>query len=211
MIAIPGCTEEGGEEKGSATTTSTSSSGLGAAACPATDATTVAGYTKHGGNWTTLASFDGHASVVCGTTASAVVSLVQDAGSFTDFEAAVSFNMLAGDSGAGLVTHYKDEQNFNIIRYSIREQGWHLFTMVAGNRQKQDAASVTPPTTNPELDQWVTLTVRSEGGHVTAYDGATKVIDYTLKAEASHEGKIGFFLRDAGMAAVFDDLTANAL
>jgi hypothetical protein len=209
MIALPGCAEDDDGNGGESTTETTTAAGV--AACTETPSGTVPGYTIHGGSWRELASYDGHSGVICGNTTTPLASLVKDAGSFTDFEALVSFNMLAGDSGAGLVVHFADEQNYNIVRYSPREQGWHLFTMVAGNRQKQDDASVTPPTTNPEIGQWVQLSVRSQGGHVTAFDGNVKVIDYTLKPEASHTGKVGFFLRDDGMAAVFDDLTANTL
>jgi hypothetical protein len=151
------------------------------------------------------------AGAVCGKADRALSSLVRDADSFRDLEANVTFRMLAGDSGAGLVLHFRDERNFNIVRYSPREQGWHIFTVVEGNRQKQDEGSVTPPTTNPELGEWVGLRVRSEGGNVTAWHGDVKVIEYTLRPEASHEGRVGLFLRDEGMAAHFRGFSARAL
>lgn len=180
--------------------------------CPTVDASSVvSGWTSHGARWGHVDGMEGRTDVVCGEATGAVQSLVQDGTSFTDFQAWVSFNMLAGDSGAGLVVHYKDDSDFNIVRYSPREQGWHLFTMIDGNRQKQDAASVTPPTTNPEPHEWVRLRVVSEGGHVEAWDGETKVISYDLPTEASHEGGIGYFLRDDGMAALFDDFSAEAV
>jgi beta-xylosidase len=171
----------------------------------------IPGWTVHRGSWAKLASAEGHADVVCGAASEALSSLVHEQGEFTDFEAEVSFNMQEGDSGAGLVIHYEDDQNYNIVRYSPREQGWHIFTVIAGNRQKRDAGSITPPTTNPELDQWVALRVESRDGRVEAWDGSTKVIDYTLADGASHEGRIGYFLRDAGMVALFDDFQAFAL
>lgn len=201
-----GCTTPGGG--GSTTTGSTDDH---ASLCMGVGGSTaVAGWTAHGGQWGEVDAMEGREGVVCGQATDAVQSLVRLEGTFSDLEASVSFNMLAGDSGAGLVIHFADDENFNIIRYSPREQGWHLFTIVGGNRQKQDDASVTPPTTNPDLHEWVDLRVMSTDGHVTAYHGDVKVIDYTLPAEASHQGAVGYFLRDEGMAAVFDDFSVRA-
>lgn len=207
LSLLAGCNQvpAGDEESDSSTPT-------GSDPCPTVDASsTVPGWTSHGARWGNVDSLEGQSDVVCGEATGAVQSLVQDGPSYADVEAWVSFNMLAGDSGAGLVIHYKDDSNLNIIRYSPREQGWHLFTMIDGNRQKQDTASVTPPTTNPELHQWVRLRVLSEAGHVEAWDGETKVISYDLPAEASHYGGVGYFLRDDGMAAAFDDFSAESV
>lgn len=182
--------------------------------CPqAFGGTRVAGFTGHNGNWSlATAGF----SKVCGEGDKAVNSLVKDGlGPFTDFEATLHFQMLERDhpeydAGAGMVIHFQDDANFQIVRYSPREQGWHLFTMTAGVREKQGDASVTPPTTNPGFHAWVELRVRSEGGHVTAFDGTTKVIDYTLPEGAATSGGVGYFLR-AQQAAEFDELQAHAL
>ncbi|MHB1260790.1 MAG: family 16 glycoside hydrolase [Thermoplasmatota archaeon] len=206
-VGFAGCTTPG--DGGPSTTTSTATD---ADVCPGVGETTaVAGWTAHGGQWGEVDSMEGHDGVVCGEAGDALQSLVRTAGIFSNLEANVSFNMLAGDSGAGLVIHFADDENFNIVRYSPREQGWHLFTMVGGNRQKQDDASVTPPTTNPELHEWVKLRIVSTDGHIEAYHGNIKVIEYRLPPEASHEGRVGYFLRDAGMAAAFDDFTVRAL
>ncbi len=210
MVLLAGCVEaEDGGEGGESTTTASSASGSDP--CPTLgDDTGVPGWTKHGGQWAEVASQAGHEDVVCGSATQALSSLVGPDGPFTDFEAKVELHMLAGDSGAGLVLHFADEGNYNIVRYSIREQGWHVFTMVDGTREKRDAGSVMPPPTNPDLGQWVNLTVRSEGGHLTAFDGEAKVIDYQLPAEASHSGRVGYFLRDTGMVALFDGFSAKA-
>lgn len=206
VLSLAGCVNSNADDdgRGSSSTTAPIDS------CPAvTSSTGVTGWTSHGGQWG-FESAD--TSVVCGKANRALVSLVNDTlGPFDDLEILVSFNMLDGDSGAGLVIHFADDENYNIVRYSPREQGWHLFTLVDGNRQKQREASVTPPTTNPELHDWVQLTVRSEQGHIRAYDGLTKIIDYQLQPEASHNGKVGLFLRDTGMAALFDDFNVHAL
>lgn len=181
--------------------------------CPGIDASTqVLTWTKHGGEWGAQAAGAGRQDVVCGQADRALSSLVNDlAGPFGNLEANVDFYMLGGDSGAGLVLHFQDEQNFNIVRYSVREQGWHLFTVVEGNRQKQDEASFNPPTTNPDYNEWVSLRVTSQDGHIQAFDGDTKVIDYLLKPEASHTGRVGYFLRDTGMAALFDEFSVLPL
>ncbi|MFA5943351.1 MAG: hypothetical protein WC876_02675 [Candidatus Thermoplasmatota archaeon] len=206
---------------GSDGTSSSTSPTSGPDPCPTVDATSGYGnWVGHGGLWGSVDSMEGHDDVVCGKATGAVQSLVSPDGTFSDLEVRVSFNMLAGDfgldeseldsadAGAGLVIHFTDEENFIIIRYSPREQGWHLFTVIDGNREKQRDASVEPPTTNPEYHQWVKLRVFSVQGHVTAYDGTTKVIDYELPAEASHQGAVGYFLRDNGMVSLFDDFSA---
>jgi hypothetical protein len=210
FAGLAGCTESDDGGDGPTTTGSTTTNGGDPDPCPDVDSTsTVSGWTAHGGEWGTQTTSLGPS--VCGRATGAVQSLVRDSGTYSNLEANVSFEMLAGDSGAGLVIHYQDESNFNIIRYSPREQGWHLFTLIDGNRQKQDAASVTPPTTNPELEEWVALRVTSTDGFVEAWDGQTKVIEYELPDEASHQGRVGYFLRDSGMVALFDDFEVRAM
>lgn len=185
--------------------------------CPlATPTSTVSGYTVRAGNWS-RASAD---SVVCGEGTLALNSLTLDGVSLSNLEASVAFRMvnrseLEFDAGAGLVVHYVNATEYQIIRYSPREQGWHLFTVITKpdgtvNRTKQDSASVTPPTTNPDFDQWVHLTVRSVNGTITAFDGTTKVIEYVLPAGHSTTGTVGYFLR-AQQAAQFEGLTARAV
>lgn len=193
--------------------------------CPGVgDATTPPAWTRHGGQWGAVAAREGRVDLVCGKATSSLDSLVSDLlGPFTDLELNVTYAMLVGDwglttdtlhkadAGAGVVLHYADPGNYTIVRYSPREQGWHLFTMIDGSRQKRDEASVLAPTTNPGYHDWIQLRVRSEGGHVTAFDGVTKVIDYQLPADAPTTGRVGYFLRDAGMVALFDDLTVVPL
>lgn len=207
VALLAGCTE-------TAQSTTDPSGQLPSDPCPsATPTSSVAGFTVHNGNWSLATA---RSTAVCGEGTKALNSLVSSSlGSFTDLEATLTFKMLERDAleydaGAGLVLHFQDDANFQIIRYSVREQGWHLFTMTNGTRTKQDVASVTPPTTNPAFNNWIDLRVRSEGGHITAFDGTTKVIDYHLPAGASTHGAIGYFLR-AQQAAEFDGLTAHSL
>jgi hypothetical protein len=215
VSALAGCSDAGDGGRPSTSTGPTGHGSTGtttaADACPSVgEDTGVAGWTAHGGRWGEEGVVDGRADIVCGKATGAVQSLVHDSGTYSSFEANVTFDMLAGDSGAGLVFHFADEENFNIVRYSIREQGWHLFTMIDGERQKEENATVEGPTTNPELHEWVELRVVAEDGVVMAYDGETKVIDFELPEGASHQGRIGYFLRDAGMVAAFDAFSVQA-
>ena len=220
-LLLAGCADDDDDGNGDSTTTTTSQ----VDPCPGvTDTTTVPTWTKHGGQWGPVAVREGRVDLVCGKATSALNSLTNDlSGPFSDLELTVDYNMLDGDfglsgdglesadAGSGVVIHYQDAGNYTIVRYSPREQGWHLFTMIGGNRDKVDEASVTPPTTNPEYNEWIDLRVRSEGGHVTAFHNTTKVIDYVLPAEASHTGRVGYFLRDAGMVTLFDDFAVVPL
>ncbi|MEA3143587.1 MAG: hypothetical protein QOG31_911 [Thermoplasmata archaeon] len=171
------------------------------------------GWTVHKGSWgaASNATDAAHPLVLRGAgVAEPGLSSIVPPQSFTDFEATVAFKMLSGQhpQGAGLVLQFKDDDNYQIIRYSTTENGWHLFTVTAGNREKQGSASVAGET-HPEQNQWVNLRVVSSGGHVQAFDGATKVIDYTLPATASHSGGVGPFVR-GDTVAVFDDLKVHA-
>lgn len=122
--------------------------------------------------------------------------VAKPAGTFGDFEAEVSFQMLSGEhpQGAGMVFHWVDEENYQIIRYSISESGWHLFTMNDGNRNKESAATAAGGT-SPAFGDWVNFRVVSENGHITAFDGATKVIDYVLQDADAKVGYVGLFTR----------------
>lgn len=220
-LLVAGCADGGGDGTGTSTTTTAPAQDP----CPTvTEASTVPAWTRHGGHWGQIAARDGRLDLVCGKAMAPLDRLTNDlAGPLDDFELTVSFNMLLGDfglsgdglgaadAGAGVVIHHQDAGNSTIVRYSPREQGWHLFTIISGNRDKVDDASVTPPTTNPEYGEWVDLRVRSEGGHVTAFHNTTKVIDYQLPDLASREGLVGYFLRDAGMVALFDDFAVLPL
>lgn len=173
-----------------------------------------AGWSIHNGAWGGFQNLTdiAHTNVARGSSASgaALNSIVADkAGTYRDMELKVAFKMLEGEAGAGVVTHFWDENNYNILRYSVREQGWDVFTMIDGERVKRDEASVLEPTTHPEFGQWVQLRVVSQAGHLTAYDGAVKVLDYALPTEASHVGAVGLFLRDVGTTALFDDLSVT--
>jgi hypothetical protein len=173
-----------------------------------------AGWTVHKGTWGAAenSTDKAHPLVLRGAgEAEPGLSSIVAPLSVADFEAAVAFKMVSGQhpQGAGLVFHFQDDDNYQIIRYSITENGWHLFTVIDGNRQKQNAASVAGET-HPEANQWVDFRVESKAGHVLAYDGATKVIDYQLPTGAAPSGGVGPFVR-GDTVAVFDDFTTNSV
>lgn len=137
--------------------------------------------------------------------------LVAPAGSLTDLDANVSFVLEAGEhpNGAGLAIHYADDHNYQIIRYSTSENGWHIFTMRDGNRDKQSDATVEGAPTHAFGDE-VHLRVHSEDGRVTVYDEDVLAVDYVLPAEMSHEGGVGLFIRGQSTVA-FDDFAVTPL
>lgn len=111
-------------------------------------------------------------------------------------------------AGAGIVIHYNDPTNMQIIRFSPREAGWHIFTWTPdAPRVKQNEASIATGIFH-EDDEWIQLRVVSANGHITAYDAGTPVLQYELPAGHSGVGAVGLFLRaaaDSDTTADFDD------
>jgi hypothetical protein len=170
------------------------------------------GWKKYDGTWAAQANTTSplHPTVMQGQGRDALASLVaNEAGTFTDVNVSVDFNMIQGEhpQGAGLVWHFQDDQNYNILRYSISEQGWHVFTMIKGTRDKRDAGTLANGT-SPQFNEWHHLTLTSIGGHVKVWDGDTQVIDYTLPSDASHDGRVGIFVRGTGVAQ-FDNFAVK--
>jgi hypothetical protein len=162
------------------------------------------GWVAHKGNWTTKAGTGGHEKVLegKGDADPGLSSLVDHAdGEYSDFTLEVDFMMISGEhpQGAGVVFDWKDDKNYQIVRYSISEQGWHIFTVVNGNRNKQDEATLEN-TTAPQFGQWVHLKVVQQGNEVNVYDGATRVLEYFLKDQDSKSGFIGVFCRGDTLA-----------
>lgn len=214
---LSGCTtttDDGGDGDGTSTTGGSALTGASSTKTVSEDfdnrtpGEKPQGWTTHLGVWGAAenASDSAHPKVLLGSGQAdpGLSSIVAPEG-YTDFEARVSFKMMSGEhpQGAGLVFHVFDDDNYQIIRYSITENGWHLFTVIDGNREKQSSASVTGET-HPGNNEWVDFRVESKGGHVTAFDGDTKVIDYTLPNDAAQYGGAGPFVR-GNTIAVFDD------
>jgi len=123
--------------------------------------------------------------------------LSEKAKDWGNFNANIKFNILSGDApnGGGLAFHFDDSGNYIIIRWSPAEIGWHLFVVNGETSTKKESATVVQTASHPGMNQWVALHVNVEGNHVQAFDGATKVIDYTLEANDPHEGRAGPFVR----------------
>lgn len=164
------------------------------------------GWVAHNGNWTINASkLEGEGDGRIGFS-----SLVNHgAGSFSVFTLDINFMMLSGEhpQGAGVVINWKDEKNYQIIRYSISEQGWNLFTLVDGTRDKQSSATVSNSAA-PDFGTLVHLKVTQKDGKVMAYDGDAKVIEFTLRSNDSKSGFVGAFCR-GDTVADFDDFSVK--
>lgn len=142
-------------------------------------------------------------------------------GAYLDFEATVTFVMVAGEhpQGAGLSFRYAPDGSYRVIRYSTSEQGWHYFIARGADAEKVHAGSVGQNESHPVFHEWVTLRVRAEGRHVQAWhvqdaaDGGAPrevlVIDLT-EAEEPKEGQVGPFVR-GDTVALFDDFGVDPI
>lgn len=164
------------------------------------------GWVAYNGNWSINGSkLEGEGEGRIGFS-----SLVNHgAGTFSTFTLDINFTMLSGEhpQGAGVVLNWKDDKNYQIIRYSISEQGWNLFTLVDGTRDKQTSATVQN-TAAPDFGTLVHLKVTQKDGKVTAYDGTQKVIEFTLRSTDSKIGFVGAFCR-GDTVADFDDFSVK--
>ena len=174
-------------------------------------ASVPAGWDVYQGTWTVAnASSAGRVLSARGAAEPGLSSFVnQDFGSVTSFDLQVTMGLLSGSDpqGVGIVFNWRDAGNYTIIRYSTHEHGWHLFTVINGERTKQEPATL-PGGTDPGFNVWMALHVVQETGRVTAYDGSTKVIEHELSEEESQKGRIGLFVR-GNSRAYFDDFTVT--
>lgn len=104
--------------------------------------------------------------------------------------------------------HYVDETNLQVVRHALGENGWHLFTVRDGNRDKRSEATVPGAGAAPQVGDGFDLRVRSQGGRVTAYEGEAKAIDHVLPPEAASVGRVGLFVRGENRAA-FDSFSVR--
>lgn len=212
VALLAGCSQPGGS--GPAPTTKVGATATGQSATtyppgvafsePLTGDSLPADWVAHGGNWSMVALNGSRMLEGQGDEKPGLSSLVAHRGPFTDFTMTVRFQMLSGKhpQGAGVVFDWEGD-SYQIVRYSLSEQGWHLFTVVHGNRDKQGNATLLN-TTAPQFGQWVELRVEQRAGVVTAYDGATKVLQYTLEGDQSRSGLVGVFTRGNTVARFQD-------
>lgn len=215
-VSIAGCARDPSDPvtKPGASSTAHTSHATSASTAPTGKAATESfdgpglptGWVAHNGNWSINNSkLEGEGDGRIGFS-----SLVNHgAGTFNVYTLEINFTMLSGEhpQGAGVVMNWKDEKNYQIIRYSISEQGWNLFTFVDGTRDKQNNATV-PNSAAPDFGALVHLKVTQKDGIVTAYDGNAKVIEFTLRNTDSKIGFVGAFCRGDTLAD-FDDFSVK--
>ncbi len=170
------------------------------------------GWTVEDGTWSVVnASTAGRVLSGRGDSHPGLSSFVnENLGTLDDFDLQVSIGLLSGSDpqGAGIVLHWRDAGNYTIIRYSTHEHGWHLFTVIDGERTKQEAAT-TGTQTDPGFNVWVGLHVIQENRHIAAFDGETNVIDYDIPDGDATSGRVGLFVR-GNSRAYFDDVRVTA-
>ncbi|MEK6986440.1 MAG: family 16 glycoside hydrolase [Candidatus Thermoplasmatota archaeon] len=178
---------------------------------------TFSGWVSVGGTWAVAANSSARSGghLLRGTGAGAVSDDVAcPHGSFTDFELEVDLRIVApaeDAAGAGVVIHFHNATNHQIVRYSVREAGWHIFTWTdAEPRSKKSEANVEGPSPQHVAGEWIHLKVVSKQALITAFDGATKILEYQLPPGHSRSGAVGAFLRDV-TTADFDNLTVKLL
>jgi hypothetical protein len=128
----------------------------------------------------------------------------------SSLDVAVDLALVSGvhPDGAGLAFHWTGP-SYNIVRYSPSEGGWHLFTVIEGNRTKVEPR---PLDVLHWVDpcEWVTLRIVADGRDVRAYQGQSLVLEATLPAAASSSGQAGLFLR-GDTVALFDGYIVRAV
>lgn len=166
-------------------------------------------WAAHDGAWATFVQPDlGMPQGIRGAgSADPGLSLLVDHGTAasSSLDASVEFAMVSGrhPDGAGLAFHWAGE-SYNIVRFSPSEGGWHLFTVIDGERTKADA---TAPTTLPALPgwcAWTTLRVLAEGAQVQVFQDGQAVLEATLPDGASTSGEAGLFVRGDSVALFAD-------
>ena len=169
------------------------------------------GWTAYGGTWRIVnASSAGSVLSGQGDKDPGLSSLVNEGlGKVKGFDLRVELGLLSGadPQGAGVVFDWVDERNYVIVRYSTHEHGWHLFTVIDGERTKEPNAT-TSTQTDPGFNVWMDLRVTQRDGRVEAFHDETQVIDFVLDDRAPREGFVGVFVR-GDSRAYFDDVRVD--
>lgn len=220
LMALAGCTDGAGTGQGDGQGTSSASSSTTGNGPTAGDCDVQAPlplpptWVAHGGAWAAFVQVDpGHPEGIrgAGDAGDPGLSLLVDhaMGSLSAIEVQASFALVSGThpDGAGLVFHWTGP-SYNIVRYSPSELGWHLFTVIEGNRTKVEPEPIDVVRA-VDACEWVTLRIVADGPDVKAYQGEHLILQATLPAEASQAGRSGLFLR-GDTVALFDGYSARA-
>lgn len=208
-LVLAGCLGDGARggpgSSVSATESQTSGPGPGAGCDVAAGLPVPPTWAAHGGAWGTFIQPDlgrPHGFRGAGA-ADPGLSLLVDhsvpASSAVD--AGVDLALVSGrhPDGAGLAFHWSGA-SYNLVRYSPSEAGWHLFTVVDGERTKANATypAVAPP--GPAWCAWTTLRVLADGRDVQAFQDGQLVLQAALPEGASTSGEAGLFVRGDSVA-----------
>lgn len=120
------------------------------------------------------------------------------AGEWSDLDASVMFNVLAGEKGqaGGIIFRYEDDKNYYVVRYNHNELSWNLFRTVDGKREKFAGTGEGAEAFHGALHQWTELRLEARGTHIQVSSGNIKVIDYTEEdSNAPTGGKVGLWTR----------------
>jgi hypothetical protein len=209
---LSGCVD-GSDGAPTATGTSTSSSSPSPG--PASDCDLDAPlplaptWAAHGGTWGSFVQPDvAHPQGIRGegTPGEPGLSLLVDHGvpASATVDASVRFALVSGfhPDGAGLAFHWAGD-SYNLVRYSPSEGGWHLFTVIDGERTKLNATVEPDGPPSPTWCEWTELKVVAAGASVEVWQDDAAVLRTTLPDGASTSGQVGLFLR-GDTVALFD-------
>lgn len=161
-----------------------------------------AGWTVVAGEWSVVenatAPAGGKVLLSDQTDLGETLILADEAGSWSDVEASVQIDVLAGEKGqaGGIVFRYEDEDNYYVVRYNHNELAWNLFRTMGGDREKFEGTPESVDAFQGALHQWFDLRVVAEGAHIQVYSGDLKVVDYNeTETGAPQSGQIGLWTR----------------
>jgi hypothetical protein len=141
------------------------------------------------------------------TDAAFPILLFEDAGNFTDVEAAVSFSVLSGAKAqaGGVVFRFVDKDNYYAARANGNEGNYAVFHTIHGNRTKMaDAEAPTGVAT------WLNVRVVAKGDTITLYSGGTKLLETKeTSADAPKTGGVGLWTKDDSVT-LFDSFEAES-
>lgn len=160
------------------------------------------GWTVIAGNWSVIENTsapDGEKVLLSDQTALGETAILNDAaGEWSDLEASVQFNVLAGEKGqaGGILFRYADAKNYYVVRYNHNELSWNLFRTLDGKREKFEPTEAATESFQGALHQWTDMRVVAKGDHIVVTSGNVTVIDYTeTVANAPKSGKVGLWTR----------------
>lgn len=181
----------------------------------ATEGGLPAGWTVAAGEWSVVRNTTAPAEskvLMSDRTQLGETSIINDAaGEWSDVDARVKINVLAGEKGqaGGIVFRHEDEDNYYVVRYNEAELSWNLFRTIDGKRQKFQATEEAAEFEGG-LNKWFDLHLEAFGDRIRAFSGGIEVIDYTeADPNAPKSGKIGLWTR-YDSKTLFDDFSVAA-